>query len=171
MSHIGELGTVAFDLSVMRQLISIGGLEHDPETNEMHIVRELAPDTIQCSLWLRTVPDAYHDAAWIAVNIVRRMHDFVERPLTDELLNEFILQLQAQSLKFISEFAESKRKYRARYAEAERDAAQQKDFGVDLGDLGAIAAEIHHLIEGGQLDAYAIELLRRCIRHYGGRIE
>lgn len=168
MTHLKELGTVAFDLPVMRKLIGVGGLEQDA-TGYLYIVRDLDPKTIQCGPWLQIVPPAYQDAARSALSKIQS--EYLCRPLTDRLLEQFIEHLQHESLATVELFAERERAYRRRYAEAERDAAQKADewFGVDLGDLGEVAGEIHHMIEGGQLDCYAIELLRRCIRHHGGR--
>ena len=151
-SHLSTLGTVAFDLPVMRELINF-----EPRSGVLYP----AP-------WMRIVPEDHREAAKTALSKVS--HEFLGRPATAAALDEFTAHLQRECLDWIEFFRQADVNRREKEREQAREAALIQYEPEMLGDIGEVVDRIHSMIEGGRGDPFAVDLLRKCIRFHGGKV-
>jgi hypothetical protein len=103
-----ELGTVAFDLDIMRRCIGFGRLEEVDRIDEAGTMRRVIvlnprvdSGAVQFGLWLLLVPETYRPMAMRCVQVVGER--FMRELATPKMLMLLISELQTECVREIHE--------------------------------------------------------------------
>ena len=98
MSYIKELGTVAFEVEYMSEMIGMGALVQS-EMGNVYIDPKHDPTTLQLGLWLSFVPKIYRGIAGYCADTVARR--YLKETMSPSKKQQFIYELRSECLQEI----------------------------------------------------------------------